>query len=486
VVRSLFNRLCLGVAAWLCGCVVQPTTPPPPAVIVVCMDTLRADRLGPYGGSGRTPNLDHFATQSVVFTQAFAQATETLFSHAVMFSSRYVSELGPMDYRFVAPKDTPVLPEVLSMYGVNTAAFVSGGHMSEAFGLDRGFGRYTVVKDWGSLFHTAPAALGWLAEQPKDQAMFLYVHGYDAHDRYLKPTPFGFSVADKKHRGPGERAALGRSATTRIMDGLLYNRRQFDQVFDISGFRPRSVSKIKDMAVEGRALGAIPFSAADEEHIRGLYDGAVSYGDAWFGLLMSGLSAEGWLDRAWVVVLSDHGEELGENGVFSHRMGMGPQLLSVPLLVRPPGGTVGRTVDQTVGLIDLMPTLLELFGATLPAISRGRSLLDVWSSPKGAIEDKVVFAEGAMGQITAMNNAKGLTFGGLPWSSPQLTELLGTARLDGPAFEAWEGTDEDEAQTLRSALYRWRKETPLFTGEAGELDEERIRILQMGGYWGQR
>jgi arylsulfatase A-like enzyme len=78
-------------------------------ILVLSLDTFRGDALGE-----ATPNLNRLAAESLVFTRAHANANETLFSHASMFTSRYPSELGPVDYSFSFPSSVTTVAEALS------------------------------------------------------------------------------------------------------------------------------------------------------------------------------------------------------------------------------------------------------------------------------------------------------------------------------------------------------------------------------------
>jgi arylsulfatase A-like enzyme len=306
----------------------SPEEAGPISIVLISMDTLRADRLGVYGNSdGLTPNLDRFASEAIVFDHAFAQSNETLFSHASLFTSRYPSELGPVDYTFDFPDEVPTLAEVLALYGYETGAMVAGGHLSPVFGLDRGFDTYEMPREWGSLFHTRRAASRWLDGLEEDQPFFLFVHGYDTHTRYLKPAPFGLLQADADYNGSAVQATREITGTIEIVEGVWFEGLVPREIFDLSALRLRSSS--------GPPLRALPSSGtpmwpADLQHVEDVYDGAVRYGDAMFGWLMADLAERGVLENSVVVLLSDHGEELGEYGMYSHRAWLTPETQRVP------------------------------------------------------------------------------------------------------------------------------------------------------------
>ena len=90
-------------------------------------------------------------------------------------------------------------------------------------------------------------------------------------------------------------------------------------------------------------------------------------------MLLEVLAGTGIADDIWVVLTADHGELLGEDGMYMHGRTLAEPLLHVPLLFRAPEGR-GMRVDTPVSLLDVAPTLLDLAGVAAPASFRGRSL----------------------------------------------------------------------------------------------------------------
>lgn len=455
----------------------------PPPVVLVSLDTLRADRLGAYGNDrGLTPNLDRFAAEAVLFEDAYAQATITAPSHAAIFTSRYPVDLfGPVNRAATPPADTRFLAEILKVYGYRTGAFVAGGDLSPELGLTRGFDTYTsTTRSFASLWHTAPAALAWLDEQGDDAPTFTFVHGYDAHTPYLKPAPFGFLHAEDPGEGPGRAALLG--PTERIVEGRL-----LDDTLELNVLQG---TLVHPLSAEGlariREREGTPLAPADLELVRDVYDGAVSYADAQFGLLMAGLQERGMLDEAVVVVLSDHGEQLGERGIFNHCCGVGDEETHVVLMVRMPGGGVARRVDGLVELVDVLPTVLDLVGATPPAGMRGRSLApalrgEPWQGrtaafSQGGLSSRVLGARGSEGR---------LAYEGPPVGFPGLPDFIEAASLPGPHFTVEGDLDAATQERLRGELVAWtRSLSPARGGGAAPLPETLVKELREHGYFG--
>jgi arylsulfatase A-like enzyme len=106
------------------------------------------------------------------------------------------------------------------------------------------------------------------------------------------------------------------------------------------------------------------------------YDGEVAAADAVVGELLRQLRAAELYDRSLILLLSDHGEGLYDHGDYEHGLLLYREALQIPLLLKLPfAERGGSTVERPVGLIDVLPTLLELLDVEVPAELPGRSLL---------------------------------------------------------------------------------------------------------------
>jgi choline-sulfatase len=119
------------------------------------------------------------------------------------------------------------------------------------------------------------------------------------------------------------------------------------------------------------------------------YEADVAHADRIVGKFLDFLRQRGLYDRAVIVLLSDHGEGLMDHGEQEHGVLLYRESLQVPLIVKPAGARVHREVDSPVGLIDVMPTILELAGCAAPR-TRGRSLIG--ASPAAPIYSESLYA----------------------------------------------------------------------------------------------
>lgn len=196
------------------------------SLLLVTLDTTRADRLGAYGAErAETPAFDGLARSGWLFERAFTVAPVTLPAHASLLTGLYPPAHGVRhNAEFRLGEDVPTLARQLRAAGYATAAFVSSFVLDARFGLGRGFDVYddALAASGGTVFPsgilerraaaTVEAALAWLARQPGERPVFLWVHLFDAHAPYDPPEPWRSRFAGRPYEGEiaAADAALGR------------------------------------------------------------------------------------------------------------------------------------------------------------------------------------------------------------------------------------------------------------------------------------
>src|SRR5207244_1301033 len=104
------------------------------------------------------------------------------------------------------------------------------------------------------------------------------------------------------------------------------------------------------------------------------YDGEIATADAVVGQFIDYLKSAGIYDRALIVLLSDHGEGLGDHGEQEHGIFLYREAIHVPLLVKlPKSQRAGEAIDRPVQLVDVVPTALKVVGVDVPKTLGGRS-----------------------------------------------------------------------------------------------------------------
>jgi arylsulfatase A-like enzyme len=320
-----------------------------PNVLLLVMDTTRGDRCS-VGGYPRptTPRLDEFAKDAVVFRDAWSPANWTAPAHASLFSGLRVEHHGMhRGNRRYLPDGFTTLAERFAAAGWSTACFTNNSIISSDFGLTQGFGtvvplyeRHDLPYPWARTTHEEAAA--WAETEAKaGRPFFLFVNDMEPHIPYT-PLP---EMAARFVRGtptPEEAAAAS------------------------SWEYPHTI---------GYSVHAEELTDAQRDLLSDLYDAEIATLDAEIGVLFDRLRADGLLDSTLVVVVGDHGENLGEHHLFEHSLGLHRTLLHVPLVARLPGKfDRGRVVGDVVRLEDVFPTVLETCGLSVPPDTDGVAL----------------------------------------------------------------------------------------------------------------
>ena len=104
------------------------------------------------------------------------------------------------------------------------------------------------------------------------------------------------------------------------------------------------------------------------------YEGGIAYVDSQIAALLDSLRRKNALERSMIVVAGDHGESLGEHGEQEHGIFLYEAALHVPLIIRMPG-VARRRVGSVTSLVDVLPTVLAVFGVPAPQAIDGVTLV---------------------------------------------------------------------------------------------------------------
>src|SRR5262245_49852554 len=196
------TRACLFAVSLACSALACGSDRRPTSILLVTLDTTRADRIGCYGrADAGTPALDALAARGARFERAYTTAPITLPAHASLLTGSTPPHHGLRDNGLAAlDESAETLAETCARAGRRTAATVSAFPLARSFGLAQGFELYD--DEFGNSA-TAPGAMrqrngdetvraarAWLAALAPDEAFFLWVHLFDAHEPYQAPAEF--------------------------------------------------------------------------------------------------------------------------------------------------------------------------------------------------------------------------------------------------------------------------------------------------------
>ena len=322
----------LGLLLLLTTACPAPEGPPPfdnPDILLLTVDTLRADRMGFAGyEAARTPNLDALANEGTIFLAATTPFPRTTPGLASLLSGLWPQNHGSREVGQHLNDEVILLSQMLTDRGYHTLGLTANGAASSPQGFDRGFVTLESDRDLPNRRATAVTerALELLASAPEDKPLFLWVHYIDPHYPYTPPKPWSNT--------PNAEPCL------QMMRAANGERQEMGWVFnDLDG---RS-SSVLDSCGE-------------------LYDAEVAYADHEIGRLLEDFDTRRTLDDTLLIFTADHGENLGEDGLFyQHGPNVHDASLRVPLFFHGPGIEARRDND-IARLEDVMPTVLNLLG----------------------------------------------------------------------------------------------------------------------------
>lgn len=375
-------------------------TPPAGAkdVVMVVLDTVRAQSVSAYGYTrDTTPHFDQLAREGVLFADAGAPATWSLPAHGALFTGQFPSQAGAHgEHRFLDDR-LPTLASAFAEAGWETRCFTANPHISDSFGLTRGFawtdqawitgaggrGFTFIFRIMDSLGVAADDKGGkqvvsnlerWLGDRPADAPpAFVFVNFLEAHFPFHQlPEEFLYKYTDRPYSELAEASLLAFGA-------------QFG----------------RDLSDEDRAALAGPMVD--------LYDGGVAYSDHLLGEVIRLLKERGTYDDTILLVLGDHGEMVGEHGAFGHNSSVYEQDLRVPLAVRfPERIPAGSRVEASVSTVGTFATLFDLAGLNPPDTVKVSSLLPALEGrPAGQPVLAERFEEHLLAQRFAPDRANG-------------------------------------------------------------------------------
>ncbi len=356
----------------------EPAAPPAtgasarrPNVLLIVLDTTRADRCSFLGyGRPTTPYLEELARSGTAYTNCWSPSSWTGPAHASLFTGLRPENHGYLrDNRPFLDASAETLAERFKAAGYATCGVSNNPNVGRGNALDQGFDtwhdlwrgerRPVVHSDAPGGGYGLPEELEVVSFPPSSKG-----HGIAAEwarERHAKKEPFFLFVNDMEPHLPYEPAEDVQARFVR--EGTDAAEVTWARLFRFPVFVGHNFGlyRVRDDRIA--LLGD-------------LYDAEIATLDRQLRTFVEGLREGGVLDDTVVVVVGDHGENLGEHGLLDHQLSLHRTLLHVPLLVVAPGHVAaGARVEDLVRVEDVAPTLLEIAGLTQPVRADGRSLL---------------------------------------------------------------------------------------------------------------
>ncbi|MCP4403624.1 MAG: sulfatase-like hydrolase/transferase [bacterium] len=315
-------------------------------VVYVVLDAFDAKHSSVYGyPKNTTPFFEKLSKEALVFENMFANAPYTLASSGTLFTSKYPYEHGLFHMSQVLDSDTPTVAELLSEAGIQTSLitghpyFTNDGKETKGWGLYRGFSNVFFSKKYQMHLDTLTGALDEIYSMKADARNFIYIHFVPPHTPYVPPEEYRKFVVEPD---------------SGVIEPTSENLRKIN-------------------------TGQIAMNEKQLEYIISSYDSHVLFADSLAERIFQYLEKRGRLNKTVLVVTSDHGEAFMQHGRMLHNTTVFDEMIHVPFIIRFPEevqAPVGR-VSHITSLIDVTPTLMDIYGMSHEANFSGRSLLPV-------------------------------------------------------------------------------------------------------------
>ena len=366
-----------------------------PNIILIVMDAAGAKRCSAYGHHrDTTPGLSRIAAEGTLYKHCFAPAPWTIPSHASLFSGLYASEHGCDEKSLQLPEMVYSLPEILQQRGYHTAAISSNGLVTFRRGFDVFYEMDTI--SYSEDYHVNRIEMMFAKKKIASEfGRFKYLLQY-IWDNKCFQFPV-INIVDRLYRKNFVNIFNNSSKATKksfdICEYLLKRHRNKKPLFIFINVMethwkynpPRQYQKFAELDNRERQeiLKTDPFEffvhGIPPDHLSALpllYEEALAYVDEKIWDFYTVIKHLGLLDETLFIVTSDHGEILGEHGIWGHHFSLYNEMIHIPLIMKyPPQVAQPGEHSGVVQLNDLYATILEIADIPMPPPESSVSLL---------------------------------------------------------------------------------------------------------------
>ncbi len=365
-------------------------------VLYLDIDSMRPDHFGCYGyGRNTTPNMDGIAREGVRFTHTYCNSSPCVPARASFISGRFGVHHGALTHwgpgsEFRVPsdgldywRDMPLLTRYLRQHGYKTVTFSAFADRHQAHWFYGGWSEShtpTLKKGAEIAEEVNAAVLPWIESHGKEDNWFLHVQYWDPHRNYTVEQQWIDRMASQPLPDWPDEAAIAKHQ---------------------ANYGPFTASELFPQYEGGKSpVPTMPDQIAnlrDWKQFVDAYDGAIHYMDDQIGRVFQALADLGVLDETAVVISADHGEAMGEHGVYGDHVCAGESVHNIPMIVRWPGAAQDRSYDGLLYGLDFHPTLCELLGIPIPSGWDGQSFAaavrgEEWSGRRYLVLDHALYS----------------------------------------------------------------------------------------------
>lgn len=343
-------------------------------ILFLDLDSLSPDHMGCYGyHRNTTPNIDRIAAEGVRFTNYYTSDAPCAPSRTALMSGKFGIVNGLVGHGGTAGDMKPEgkdrelmgkltrggsLPSYLQLMGnLNTALISPFPQRHSTFAFYAGFNEMYNTGKYGneSAEHVTPVVLDWVERNAVRDDWFLYVNYWDPHTPYRAPLEFGNPFEHEPLPEWLSEDVLERHkqmAGSHCVHELTIDFRNKTYNNETSPHFPRHPGEIRTMDDMRRMIDG--------------YDCGIRYMDEHIGRLFAALEQKGVMDDLIVIISADHGENMGQLGIYGEHATADQGTCRIPMIIRWPGMRQGTVDDGLHYHLDLLPTLADMLGG--PAV----------------------------------------------------------------------------------------------------------------------
>jgi len=352
-------------------------------ILLITIDCGRKDSI--YGPEVKTPNIDGLRREGITFNNAFAQSSTTLPSLYSLFLSQYVTNHGVVSNAHYSDLGTYSLPNLLAENGWDCKAFTGFELLHKTFGKDFIGKNFRSRKKQSTRLkrkiktRVPPFVAAWMEKssfkrnrtpaqylvkealdylKSSSNKTFFWLHFFDAHMEFYAPDKWirhYYSVPSK-----------------------IPNKSVYYQLKDAGVWFPEN------------SFGSLLKMIKDPQYYPSIYKASLSHIDEQLGHLFNEMKRMGIFERFFIILSSDHGENLFEHDMYCCHFKLFPTTTNVPLIFKSPDFGQ-KELDDLVQHIDLFPTICEMLEIELPPTVEGKSILPLIK--QGEMVNAHVFSE---------------------------------------------------------------------------------------------
>ncbi len=425
-------------------------------VIVLTLDTLRSRNMSLFGYERlTTPHLDRLAQKGVVFNECFSPWIPTDAAHTSLFTGKdiFTHQIIAQHGKAKLDEGIPMLAEMLKGRGYFTGA----ADFLELW-FPRGFDlyeKYVWDPDPETPMRKAEAVNQkglYLLDQAvkQDKPFFLWLHYWDPHSPYLPPDPYKRMYYLGNEKDPDNHS--------------------MDEMWQLEAWKGYYEAWLNGVT--------------DLKYPCALYDSAINYLDDALVQIWTRLDELGLTEETLLVILSDHGEDLDEHGLWFDHRGLYDTNLRVPLIFHCPGKVpAGRRVNGTVTLLDVAPTILDMLGlgdVIEEEALQGRTLLPYFDSSLPSFPEPLYLAESTWLRRKGVRTAEWkliVEWGGTPEHFKRPDVELYDLKTDPQELHNLAGQKPQIVRELRGELEGWIERRKKTTGNPDPHDNQGVALL---------